>query len=144
MFFFFKQKTAYEMRISDWSSDVCSSDLLDGATGDGVYTLPFDIGKRSRFGGIETTGDLAFDAEHVEVLARFKRGDLYDSRMVDDLRQALVATGLFATVAAEPQPTGESAGDDTEYVTMLVTRSEEHTSELQSLMRISYAVFCLK
>src|SRR3546814_4825432 len=76
---------------------------------------------RSRFGGIETTGDLAFDAEHVEVLARFNRGDLYDSRMVDDLRQALVATGLFATVAAEPQPTGESAGDDTEYVTMLVT-----------------------
>src|SRR3546814_6755716 len=30
-FFFFKQKTAYEMRISDWSSDVCSSDLLDVA-----------------------------------------------------------------------------------------------------------------
>src|SRR3546814_6840690 len=29
MFFFFKQKTAYELRISDWSSDVCSSDLLD-------------------------------------------------------------------------------------------------------------------
>lgn len=96
--------------------------LLDGATGDGVYTLPVDIGKRSRFGGIETTGDLAFDAKHVAVLARFKRGDLYDSRMVDDLRQALVATGLFATVAAEPQPTGESAGDDTEYVTMLVTQ----------------------
>src|SRR3546814_5938094 len=32
-FFFFKQKTAYEMRISDWSSDVCSSDLLDAAHG---------------------------------------------------------------------------------------------------------------
>src|SRR3546814_7182843 len=31
-FFFFKQKTAYEMRISDWSSDVCSSDLLTGFT----------------------------------------------------------------------------------------------------------------
>src|SRR3546814_1785427 len=31
LFFFFKQKTAYEMRISDWSSDVCSSDLLQGA-----------------------------------------------------------------------------------------------------------------
>lgn len=96
--------------------------LLDGATGDGVYTLPVDIGKRSRFGGIETTGDLVFDAEHVDVLARFKRGELYDSRKVDDLRQALIATGLFATVAAEPQPTGESAGDDTEYVTMLVTQ----------------------
>src|SRR3546814_3221814 len=33
-FFFFKQKTAYEMRISDWSSDVCSSDLLDADGGD--------------------------------------------------------------------------------------------------------------
>src|SRR3546814_10745313 len=32
VFFFFKQKTAYEMRISDWSSDVCSSDLWDLAT----------------------------------------------------------------------------------------------------------------
>src|SRR3546814_2005215 len=32
VFFFFKQKTAYEMRISDWSSDVCSSDLLSGMT----------------------------------------------------------------------------------------------------------------
>src|SRR3546814_3701997 len=44
-FFFFKQKTAYEMRISDWSSDVCSSDLLewallaDGVPGDKVYSL---------------------------------------------------------------------------------------------------------
>src|SRR3546814_5181020 len=33
MFFFFKQKTAYEMRISDWSSDVCSSDLVDDMRG---------------------------------------------------------------------------------------------------------------
>lgn len=96
--------------------------LLDGATGDGVYTLPVDIGTRARFGNIETTGKLAFDAEHVGVLARFKRGELYDSRKVDDLRQALVATGLFATVSAEAQPTGESAGDDTQYVNMLVTQ----------------------
>src|SRR3546814_12585526 len=34
LFFFFKQKTAYEMRISDWSSDVCSSDLIDARFGD--------------------------------------------------------------------------------------------------------------
>src|SRR3546814_20853917 len=34
LFFFFKQKTAYEMRISDWSSDVCSSDLAEHASGD--------------------------------------------------------------------------------------------------------------
>src|SRR3546814_19106894 len=37
-FFFFKQKTAYEMRISDWSSDVCSSDLIHmGAAGEGLW-----------------------------------------------------------------------------------------------------------
>lgn len=96
--------------------------LLDGDTGQGAYTLPVDIGPRGRFGGIETTGKLAFDAKHVGVLARFKRGDLYDSRTVDDLRQALVATGLFATVAVEPQKSGESASDDTEYVTMMVTQ----------------------
>lgn len=98
--------------------------LLDGATGDGVYTLPVDIGPRARFGGIETTGELAFDARHVGVLSRFRRGDLYDSRKVDDLRQALVATGLFSTVAVEPQRTGESAGDDSEYVTMMVTQQK--------------------
>src|SRR3546814_7040829 len=38
-FFFFKQKTAYEMRISDWSSDVCSSDLLDTEVLDLAGTL---------------------------------------------------------------------------------------------------------
>ena len=98
--------------------------LLDGDTGKGLYTLPVDIGPRGRFGGIETTGKLAFDVEHVGVLARFKRGDIYDSRMADDLRQALVATGLFAAVSVEPQPTGQSAGDDTEYVTVLVTQEK--------------------
>src|SRR3546814_7591637 len=44
-FFFFKQKTAYEMRISDWSSDVCSSDLRRVIFFD-------DIGDRAQFGGI--------------------------------------------------------------------------------------------
>src|SRR3546814_5658952 len=44
-FFFFKQKTAYEMRISDWSSDVCSSDLAVGAAEHGAERLP-DRGKR--------------------------------------------------------------------------------------------------
>src|SRR3546814_8329111 len=39
LFFFFKQKTAYEMRISDWSSDVCSSDLLPSVRGRGGRRL---------------------------------------------------------------------------------------------------------
>lgn len=96
--------------------------LLDGDKATGVYTLPIDIGPRARFGGFASSGEEAFGADHVAIMARFKRGDLYDSRKVDDLRQALVATGLFATVSVEPQATGESAGDDTEYVTMLVNQ----------------------
>lgn len=94
--------------------------LLDQETGDGAYTLPVELGPRSRFGGIETRGNLAFDAEHVGVLARFERDELYDSRDVDDLRQALVATGLFNTISVVPQQTGEPAGDGTEYATILV------------------------
>jgi translocation and assembly module TamA len=96
--------------------------LLDRDTGKGDYTLPVTVGPRARFGGIETRGDLAFDAEHVGVLTRFERGELYDSRKVDDLRQAMVATGLFSSVAVEPQRTGEPAEGDTEYVTMMVTQ----------------------
>src|SRR3546814_6089793 len=45
MFFFFKQKTAYEMRISDWSSDVCSSDLLSVMTYN-VAGLPWPLAKK--------------------------------------------------------------------------------------------------
>src|SRR3546814_3682989 len=40
LFFFFKQKTAYEMRISDWSSDVCSSDLLGPVGEPGIFGAP--------------------------------------------------------------------------------------------------------
>ena len=97
--------------------------LLDPETHLGDYTLPVTIGPRARFGGIQTTGDLAFDAQHVAVLSRFEQGELYDSRKVDDLRQALVATGLFSTVSAQPQRTGKLLPDGTEEVTMLVTQN---------------------
>ncbi len=96
--------------------------LLDRDTDLGDYVLPVDLGPRSRFGGFETTGDLAFGAEHVKTIARFKRGQIYDSQMVDDLRQALIATGLFNAVSVEPKRTGVAAPGDTEYVTMLVTQ----------------------
>ncbi|WP_343345522.1 BamA/TamA family outer membrane protein [Sphingomicrobium sp. XHP0239] len=94
--------------------------LLDQETGDGVYTLPVTTGPRSSFGGIRTTGNLAFGADHIETLARFERGELYDSREVDDLRQALVATGLFNTVSVVPEQSGELAPDGTQYATILV------------------------
>jgi len=94
--------------------------LLDPETHVGDYTLPLDPGPRSTFAGFTTDGKLAFDAHHVGVLARFKRGELYDSRKVDDLREAMVATGLFRTVAARPERTGETAPDGTEYVNIRV------------------------
>src|SRR3546814_5872997 len=97
-FLFFKQKTAYEMRISDWISDVCSSDLFDQRRpGHGPA-----LGRRPR----ERPG-------HTDPRRR-RRARRLDRR------------------DADPWQLGPHR------------RSEEHTSELQSLMRISYAVFCLK
>ncbi len=96
---------------------------LDDADHTGDYVLPVDPGPRSSFRSYTTTGKLAFDAAHVGVLARFKRGELYDNRKVDDLREAMVATGLLDSVAVEPQRTGEIAPDGTEYVDLLVTQN---------------------
>jgi translocation and assembly module TamA len=96
--------------------------LLDPETRHGDYTLPVDPGNRSRFAGFTTEGDLAFGARHVGVLSRFKRGDLYDSRKVDDLREAMIATNLFTTVSAEPVATGEFAEDGAEYVNIKVVQ----------------------
>ncbi len=98
--------------------------LLDPATHAGDYTLPVAPGPRSRFAGFTTEGNLAFDAKHVGVLARFERGELYDSRMVDDLREAMIATNLFNTVSAEPVRTGELAEDGAEYVNILVRQDK--------------------
>lgn len=90
--------------------------LLDRATATGNYTLPVDVGPRARIGSIRSAGDGTFDSRHLAVLARFERGELYDSRDLDDLNKALVATGLFSAVSAKPVRTGEGAGDGTEYV----------------------------
>jgi translocation and assembly module TamA len=95
--------------------------LLDAETGTGDYTLPVTPGPRSSFGEIVSAGDPpVFKPDHVATIARFKKGDLYDSRKVDDLRQALVATGLFSVVSVEPQPSGTSAGDGSDYATLRV------------------------
>src|SRR3546814_9234586 len=108
--FFFKQKTAYKMRISDWSSDVCSSDLH---------------------------------------LPAHQRQRLQSDRGPSDHHwRRCVGAGA----GAGPVGCGRQAGGDADPARtrgwpapeLVSHRSEEHTSELQSLMRISYAVFCLK
>lgn len=94
--------------------------LLDGELGTGDYTLPIETGPRSYFGTIITEGKTAFGANHIEVLRRFKTGDLYDARKVDDLQAALVATGLLSTVSVEPVASNETAADGTPYANLLV------------------------
>src|SRR3546814_3530083 len=116
-FFFFKQKTAYEMRISDWSSDVCSSDLTAGpfCTKCGALT-----GTSRASPGIRRTAS---------PLAR-KPPSHCRLRCPPRWQHSLWCAGTSVS-----SPGGK---------TVIVFRSEEHPSELQSLVRISYAVFCSK
>ncbi len=102
--------------------DILLDDQSEKATG--AYTLPVDTGPRSAFGNLVTTGDPVFDLKHLNVFPRFDDGDLYDSRKTDDLRDALVATGLFSSVAVEPQRTGRTNPDGTEAVDLLVRQSK--------------------
>src|SRR3546814_3452816 len=124
--FFFKQKTAYEMRISDWSSDVCSSDLRPARPNRSPTSDERPAAEREKRQKEGAGGERDRQAEH----------DL------DEL------AGAAAAVAEGER----QAGDDNDHhrddlgdrSLDGLERSEEHTSELQSLMRISYAVFCLK
>ena len=94
--------------------------LLDQDTGEAAYTLPVTVGPRGTYGAIRSQGNEAFGADHVATLARFKPGQLYDSRMVDDLRQALIATSLFRAISVEPVRTGQAGPDGTEQVDLMV------------------------
>jgi translocation and assembly module TamA len=102
--------------------DILLDDQSDKATG--AYTLPVDTGPRSTFGQLTTTGDAVFGLDHLNVFPRFKPGDLYDARKTDDLRDALVATGLFRGVAVTPERTGRTGPDGTEQVDLLVRQTE--------------------
>src|SRR3546814_1750070 len=127
-FFFFKQKTAYEMRISDWSSDVCSSDLAKAI--DEVQELLWEGALRIEEGGLAIAERDLREAQ--EALMEALERDAPDEeieRLMEELQQAL-NTFLDELVKQMQE--------------QMAKRSEEHTSELQSLMRISYAVFCLK
>src|SRR3546814_1781927 len=93
------------MRISDWSSDVCSSDLT--CANEPVPAID---------------ADMAFIPEHRQREHRQRRAILDGFCRSSSVLRCLGAGTRLASII----------------------RSEEHTSELQSLMRISYAVFCLK
>src|SRR3546814_10594888 len=118
--FFFKQKTAYEMRISDWSSDVCSSDLGE------------DLAGQAQTGTGKSAAFLLATMNHLLTHPRAEGDDPNQPRAF-----ILAPTRELAVqIHNDAMGLGAQSG--------LRMRSEEHTSELQSLMRISYAVFCLK
>src|SRR3546814_6044727 len=122
--FFFKQKTAYEMRISDWSSDVCSSDLQ--ADPQRRHDLRLAAEVDDRFGRLQADLDLRVRGKEA-TQPRHQPGRGHRRRCADR-EPVVVARGERLQRLADG----------------VQVRSEEHTSELQSLMRISYAVFCLK
>src|SRR3546814_2038635 len=127
MFFFFKQKTAYEMRISDWSSDVCSSDLVEKRQ---TWSL--------RIGAI-------CPAKVTAGVPPFRRAIVIGSSLVKNQKASATTASVTAQILSTPDQSKAiivtGARKCVSEVTMLpipkrpsaVPRSEEHTSELQSL-----------
>src|SRR3546814_2865815 len=106
---------AYELRISDWSSDVCSSDL----------------------GRLRLFGNQAFAIIGKKSLELLGLGGLPGNG-----KRPVGGGGRCA--CNESEGIGKRTARHRRSIEIAQQRSEEHTSELQSLMRISYAVFCLK
>ena len=90
--------------------------VVDRAARTATLDLSIAPGTPRRYGRIVTTSDRLFDAEHVQDIARFRPGDPYDSAGLDDLRRALVQTGLVSSVQVKPVP-----GDTPETVNVAVT-----------------------
>src|SRR3546814_2100702 len=152
MFFFcFNQKTSSDLRISDWISDVCSSDLgkltfasagpgntshlsaemFKKATGIDMLHVPYKGSGPAVVALLAGEVSLMFDSISTS-LPQVKAGKL----------KALAVTSETRSPLLPDVPTIHESGVPGFVVNGW--RSEEHTSELQSLMRISYAVFCLK
>ncbi len=84
--------------------------VIDHDTRVATLNLNVESGGERRIGAIKLVGDRApFDARHVGIIARFRPGELYDQAKIDDLRRALIATGLISTVKLEPVE-GATAG----------------------------------
>src|SRR3546814_7818202 len=115
------------MRISDWSSDVCSSDR-------GLHD-PAAVARVARLNGAALL-DMKAASESLVVA--------YRGRVLAALAVAAVLLALTVWIAMRMSVLAHRRAVHVGADAATPPRSEEHTSELQSLMRISYAVFCLK
>src|SRR3546814_1467332 len=154
VFFFFKQKTAYEMRIRDLSSDVCSSDLR---------YVPWFLRQVQDLVVAEEAVRQAGLPQDREAWLRLKQLGFSDARLgeltgvaEEAVRAARKAAGVTAVYKRIDTCAGEFASD-TPYMyaayesghpgpagPLPAERSEEHTPEQQAILRISYAVSCLQ
>src|SRR3546814_6069526 len=154
--FFFKQKTAYEMRISDWSSDVCSSDLLE-PLGEHIDERRVDIvdalAVAAQLVVHGSAAPLFFGTLGTGKGAEASRKSLQNRDRGAKARRVMTAEihqlhgqrppsldQIMALVAADMNEVNSIILDRMQSEVPLIpelARSEEHTSELQSLMRIS-------
>src|SRR3546814_2806963 len=122
------------MRISDWSSDVCSSDLLRAGHARGGEDFrgiePARVGNGHHHRAIRR-GPVDSKGGGRESAVRHRPWVAKNRAEIQPVRQFVKSLALESGADDNRAPCGP-------------WRSEEHTSELQSLMRISYAVFCLK
>src|SRR3546814_1144479 len=124
------------MRMSDWSSDVCSADLGIVSSGTAVdrarqIAETYAPGKVVNMMAVGSSQQVLLEVRFSEMLRSAAKQIGVSSAFSSDSGKFLGSTGSSVSLLAD-----ESGNP--------VIRSEEHTSELQSLMRISYAVFCLK
>src|SRR3546814_5424168 len=131
------------MRISDWSSDVCSSDLLADFKTVLDFAETVQSPERLRLLLVLTVVDIR--AVGPGVWNGWKRQlltELFDAAE-EVLRLGHKQKGREARIASKKDAVAAQFGFGDAVFQTLAKRSEEHTSELQSLMRISYAVLCL-
>src|SRR3546814_4704792 len=136
------------MRISDWSSDVCSSDLVTLRLDNVPWDQALDIVLRAKGLDKRRSGNVVWVAPQVEI-AKYEQ-DKADARIAIEERAEMVTeyipvnygsaediAKLLTEESKSSMGSGGGGGGSSG-----AGRSEGHTSELQSLMRISYAVFC--
>src|SRR3546814_1092660 len=157
-FFFATQKTAYEMRISDWSSDVCSSDLTAASTTVTATTAPLicpialivaSLGDRPSSVMMRSTFSMTMIASSTTMPIASTMPNKLSWLMVKPSTHRptnvpISATGITSVGISVARKFCRKISITRNTSKTAPQRAQEHTYELQSLMRISYAVFCLK